>query len=121
LVNASRYERNEARKDTRAGYYNRKLLTKAGEVNLKMPKLGHLPFEIAIVERYKRRAMKLAKAAEKVETSIEDTLIYMDLAGAPTLFSANLAAYLVSNWSQGMMSASFIQRLSESNSPPNGK
>jgi putative transposase len=55
LTNAARYERNEARKDTRAGYYNRKLLTKAGEVNLKMPKLRHLPFETAIVERYKRR------------------------------------------------------------------
>jgi putative transposase len=70
LTNATRYERNEARKDTRAGYYNRKLLTKAGEVNLKMPKLRHLPFETAIVERYKRR-----------ESSIEEALIEMYLAG----------------------------------------
>jgi len=68
LTNAARYERNEARKDTRAGYYNRKLLTKAGEVNLKVPKLRHLPFETAIVERYKRR-----------ESSIEEALIEMYL------------------------------------------
>jgi transposase-like protein len=47
LTNASRYEHSEARKDTRAGYYNRKLLTKACEVDLKVPKLRHLPFEIA--------------------------------------------------------------------------
>ena len=39
LCNAARYERTEARKDTRAGHYQRKLHTKAGEVNLKVPKL----------------------------------------------------------------------------------
>ncbi len=70
LTNASRYEHTEARKDTRAGYYNRKLLTKAGEVDLKVPKLRHLPFETAIIERYKRR-----------ESSIEEALIEMYLAG----------------------------------------
>jgi hypothetical protein len=31
LCNAQRYERSEARRDTRAGYYERKLQTKAGE------------------------------------------------------------------------------------------
>ncbi len=30
LCNAQRYERNEARRDTRAGHYERKLQTKAG-------------------------------------------------------------------------------------------
>lgn len=39
LTNATRYERTEGRKDTRAGHYKRKLLTKAGEVDLKVPKL----------------------------------------------------------------------------------
>ncbi len=33
LCNAARYERSEARKDTRAGHYERGLHTKAGEVN----------------------------------------------------------------------------------------
>ena len=70
LTNAARYERTEARKDTRAGYYQRSLETKAGKVNLKVPKLRKLPFETAIIERYKRR-----------ESSIEEALIEMHLAG----------------------------------------
>src|SRR5208283_4897988 len=39
LCRAERYERTEARKDTRAGPYERHLQTKAGEVTLKVPKL----------------------------------------------------------------------------------
>jgi Transposase, Mutator family len=38
-VNAQRYERSDARGDTRAGHYERNLQTKAGEVRLKVPKL----------------------------------------------------------------------------------
>jgi putative transposase len=70
LCNAKRYERTEARKDTRAGYYRRTLHTKAGEVNIKMPKLRTLPFETAIIERYRRR-----------ESSVEEALVEMYLAG----------------------------------------
>ena len=70
LTNATRYERTEERLDTRAGHYKRKLLTKAGEVTLKMPKLRTLSFETAIIERYKRR-----------ETSVEEALVEMYLAG----------------------------------------
>lgn len=70
LCQAGRYERNDARKDTRAGHYSRKLNTKAGEVNLKVPKLRSLPFETAIIERYRRR-----------ESSVEEALIEMYLAG----------------------------------------
>jgi len=70
LCQAGRYERNDARKDTRAGHYSRKLNTKAGEVNLKVPKLRTLPFETAIIERYRRR-----------ESSVEEALIEMYLAG----------------------------------------
>ena len=39
LCNAQRYERSEARRDTRAGHYERNLQTKAGEVRLRIPKL----------------------------------------------------------------------------------
>ena|SRR5215831_7093203 len=39
LCNASRYERTEARRDTRAGSYSRKLQTQAGEITLRVPKL----------------------------------------------------------------------------------
>ena len=70
LTNASRYERTEGRKDTRAGSYHRTLMTKAGEVNLKVPRLRTLPFESAIIERYKRR-----------EISVEEALVDMYLAG----------------------------------------
>jgi Transposase, Mutator family len=39
LCNVGRYERTEARRDTRAGSYSRKLQTQAGQVTLKVPKL----------------------------------------------------------------------------------
>jgi putative transposase len=70
LCNAGRYERTEARRDTRAGSYERKLQTKAGEVQLKVPKLRQRTFETAIIERYRRR-----------EASVEEALIEMYLAG----------------------------------------
>lgn len=49
--------------DTRAGHYQRKLHTKAGEVTLNMPKLRKLPFETAIVERYRRREASVEETA----------------------------------------------------------
>ncbi len=70
LCQASRYERTEKRQDTRAGYYKRNLETKAGPVQLQVPKLRTLTFETAIIERYKRR-----------ESSVEESLIEMYLAG----------------------------------------
>lgn len=70
LCQASRYERTETRKDTRSGHYSRKLETKAGQVNIKVPKLRTLTFETAIIERYRRR-----------ESSVEEALIEMYLAG----------------------------------------
>jgi putative transposase len=70
LCGARRYERSEGRKDTRAGSYDRRLQTKAGEVKLTVPKLRTLPFETAIIERYRRR-----------ESSVEEALIEMYLAG----------------------------------------
>lgn len=70
LCGASRYERSDGRVDTRAGHYTRKLHTKAGEVNLKVPKLRSLPFETQIIERYRRR-----------ESSVEEALMEMYLAG----------------------------------------
>src|SRR6516165_2230895 len=51
LCNAQRYERSEARRDTRAGHYERGLQTKAGEVRLRVPKLRQQTFETAIIER----------------------------------------------------------------------
>jgi len=70
LCGAGRYERSEGRRDTRAGSYDRSLHTKAGEVNLKVPKLRQQTFETAIIERYRRR-----------ESSVEEALVEMYLAG----------------------------------------
>jgi putative transposase len=70
LCNARRYERTEGRADQRAGHYSRKLHTKAGEVELRVPKLRKATFETVIIERYRRR-----------ESSVEEALIQMYLAG----------------------------------------
>lgn len=70
LCNAQRYERTEGRTDGRAGHYKRKLHSKAGEVELKIPKLRRAKFETAIIERYKRRG-----------SSVEEALIEMYLTG----------------------------------------
>ncbi len=52
LCNVRRYKRTQARTDTRAGYYQRKINTKAGEVQLKVPKLRQQKFETAEIGRY---------------------------------------------------------------------
>lgn len=70
LTGAARYERNESRQGYRSGHYNRKLTTTSGEVTLEIPKLKGVPFETAIIERYRRR-----------ESSVEEALIEMYLAG----------------------------------------
>ncbi len=70
LVNADRYERSGERKGYRSGHYDRNFTTTSGDVTLHVPKLKGIPFETAIIERYRRR-----------ETSIEEALIEMYLAG----------------------------------------
>ena len=70
MCQAGRYERSEARQNSRAGFYQRKLQTQAGEVQLHVPKLRQAKFETAIIERYRRR-----------ESSIEEALMEMYLAG----------------------------------------
>jgi transposase-like protein len=70
MCRAQRYERSPDRVDTRAGHYKRKLHTKAGEVEVKVPKLRKQTFETAIIERYRRR-----------DISIEEAIVQMYLAG----------------------------------------
>ncbi|GHU16409.1 IS256 family transposase [Spirochaetia bacterium] len=70
LTGAAKYERTEGRKGYRSGSYKRKLGTTSGEVELKVPKLKGVPFETAIIERYRRR-----------ESSVEEALMEMYLAG----------------------------------------
>ena len=70
LCGAKKYERSPDRTDYRAGSYNRTFHTKAGEVELRMPKLRRATFESQVIERYKRR-----------ESSVEEALVEMYLAG----------------------------------------
>ena len=70
LCGAKRYARSPERLDTRAGHYDRKLHTQAGEVTLSVPRLRNLPFETEIIERYRRR-----------QSSVEEALVEMYLAG----------------------------------------
>ena len=70
LTKAAKYERSEARQGYRSGHYSRSLTTTSGEVQLNVPKLKGIPFETAIIERYRRR-----------ESSVEEALIEMYLAG----------------------------------------
>ena len=70
LVNAQKYERSTDRQGYRSGHYKRNFQTTAGDVELKVPKLKGVPFETAIIERYRRR-----------ESSVEEALIEMYLAG----------------------------------------
>ena len=70
LTGAAKYERSQNRQGYRSGHYNLKLTTTSGEVTLAVPKLKGVPFETAIIERYRRR-----------ESSVEEALIEMYLAG----------------------------------------
>ena len=95
LVNAERYERTADREAYRSGHNKRKLVTSAGEVVLDVPKLRGATFQTAVIERYRRR-----------ETSVEEAIIEMYLAGVSTrriedvsqiLWGAGVSAGTVSN------------------------
>ena len=73
LVGAGPYERTDERVAYRAGHYERGFTTTSGQVTLKMPKLKGMLFATAVIERYKRR-----------ETSVEEAIIEMRLAGVST-------------------------------------
>lgn len=95
LVGAERYERTASRDAYRSGHYKRKLVTTSGEIELKVPKLRGATFQTAVIERYRRR-----------ETSVEEAMIEMYLAGVSTrriedvseiLWDSKVSAGTVSN------------------------
>ena len=95
LVGAERYQRTADREAYRAGHYERRLATTSGEVTIRMPKLKGMRFTTAIIERYRRR-----------ETSVEEAMIEMYLAGVSTrriedvseiLWGSSASAATVSN------------------------
>ena len=95
MVGAERYERTAGREAYRSGHYRRKLVTTSGVVELDVPKLRGATFQTAVIERYRRR-----------ETSVEEAIIEMYLAGVSTrriedvseiLWGAGVSAGTVSN------------------------
>ena len=95
LVGAAPYERTDGRAAYRAGHYKRGFTTTSGQVTVKMPKLKGMRFATAVIERCKRR-----------ETSVEEAIIEMYLAGVSTrriedvgeiLWGAGVSAGTVSN------------------------
>ena len=83
MTQAARYERNEQRQGYRSGHYSRNLTTTSGDVTLKVPKFKGISFKTAIIERYRRR-----------ESSVEDALIEMYLAGASVRSVADITEAL---------------------------
>lgn len=73
LVGADPYERTDARVAYRARHYERGFTTTSGQATLRMPKLKGMRFTTAVIERHKRR-----------ETSVEEAIIEMYLAGVST-------------------------------------
>ena len=73
FVGAGPYERTDERAAYRAGHYERGFTTTSGQVTLKISKLKGMRFAAAVAERYKRR-----------ETSVEEAIIEMYLAGVST-------------------------------------
>ena len=55
LTQAARYERSEARQGYRSGHYDRNPTTTSSDVTLHVPRFKGVPFETAIIERYRRR------------------------------------------------------------------
>jgi transposase-like protein len=98
LCGAQRYERSPDRVDMRAGHYHRKLETRVGEVDLKVPKLRKRTFDTAIIERYRRR-----------ETSMEEALVEMYLAGVSVRRVENITEVL---WGS-RVSASTVSQLNQ--------
>lgn len=95
MVGAERYERTADREAYRSGHYKRKLVTASGQIELEVPKLRGATFQTAVIERYRRR-----------ETSVEEAIIEMYLAGVSTrriedvgeiLWGAGVSAGTVSN------------------------
>ena len=73
LVGAGPCERTDVRAAYRAGRRERCFTTTSGQLRLKMPKLKGMRFATAVIERRKRR-----------ETSVEEAIIEMYLAGVST-------------------------------------
>jgi putative transposase len=114
LAGAEKHERTTGRKDYRNGYRKRKLQTRVGEVDLKVPRLRSVPFTTAAIERYRRR-----------ESSIEEALVEMYIAGVSTRRVSDVTEALfgasVSSSAMSELNKKVYDRLDEWRSRPLGK
>ena len=97
IAGAARYERTNDRKAFRAGHYERRPAAKAGQLELRIPKLKGALFESAVIERYRRR-----------EQSVEESLIDMYLAGVSTRQVDDISQLL---WGDRMPSQTLSDKL----------
>ena len=98
LVGAEPYERTDERAAYRAGRYERGFITTSGQVTLRTPKLKGMRFATAVIERRKR-----------CETSVEEVIIEMYLAGVSTRRIEDVSKIL---WSAGV-SAGMVGSIAE--------
>lgn len=98
LVGAEPYERTDERAAYRAGHYERGFTTTSGQVTLRMPKLKGMRFATAVIERRKR-----------CETSVEEAIIEMYLAGVSTRRVEDVSEIL---WGAGV-SAGTVSSIAE--------
>ena len=96
LVGAGPHERTDERAAYRAGHCERGFTTTSGQVTLKMPKLKGMRFATAVIERYKRR-----------ETSVEEAIIEMHLAGVSTRRIEDVSEVL---WGAGFSAGTLSNR-----------
>ena len=98
LVGAERHGRTAEREAYRAGRCERGLATSSGEVTIRMPRLEGMRFTTAVIERHRRR-----------ETSVEEAMIEMCLAGVSTRRIEDVSETL---WGSSV-SASTVSKLNE--------
>ncbi len=72
LRGAKRYARSPDRIDTRAGHCTRTLEHKSGALSVKMPKPRKVPFESAIIDRYRRKESSVEEALVRIYRRIEE-------------------------------------------------
>ena len=90
LCHAKRYERNAERASTRTGSYKRNFETTSGKVTLSIPRLRNLPFETAIIERYRRRESSIEEAMMEMYLSVVSVRRVEDITEA--LWGAGVSA-----------------------------
>lgn len=111
LVGAKRHERTAEREACRSGHCKHKLATAFGEIEPEIPNLRDIRFETAILERCKRR-----------ETSAEEAMIEMHLAGASARMMEDASEILWGSKASAMTISNLNEKAFESirkrHSPP---